>query len=101
MSDERIWYALMHTPGPEVPAGQSVLEQPGIVEHYKFLKRRDEAGQLVAAGPLLDANGAGMTVLDVESAEEAERLAREDDLSVVAGVLEVTVRPWHVVMARR
>jgi uncharacterized protein YciI len=42
-----------------------------------------------------------MTVLDVESAEEAERLAREDDLSVVAGVLEVTVRPWHVVMARR
>lgn len=101
MSDEQIWYALMHTPGPAVPDGESVHDQPGIVEHYRFLKRCDEAGRLVAAGPLLDAAGSGMTVLDVESADEAERLAREDDLSVVAGVLEVTVRPWHVVIARR
>jgi uncharacterized protein YciI len=100
MSDEQIWYALMHTPGPAVPAGQTVFEQPGFAEHAAFLRRRAEAGQLVAAGPLLDADGAGMTVLAVGSAEEAERLAREDDLSVATGVLDVTVRPWHVVMAR-
>jgi uncharacterized protein YciI len=100
MADERIWYALMHTRGAAVPDGQTVFEQPGIAEHYAFLKRRAEAGQLVAAGPLLDESGAGLTVLQVGSAAEAERLAREDDQAVVSGVLAVTVRPWQVVMAR-
>jgi uncharacterized protein len=100
MADERIWYALMHTRGAAVPEGETVFEQPGIAEHYAFLERRAEAAQLVAAGPLLDESGAGMTVLDVDSADEAERLAREDDQAVVTGVLNVTVRPWRVMMAR-
>ena len=39
-----------------------------------------------------------MTVLDVESLAEAERLAREDDQAVATGVLDVTVRPWQIVM---
>jgi hypothetical protein len=40
-----------------------------MAEHYAFLRRRAEAGELVAAGPLLDVTGAGMTVLDVATAE--------------------------------
>ena len=99
MSDS-IWYALQHTRGPAVPAGESVFAQPGIVEHFAFLKRRADAGQLVAAGPLEDVDGEGMTILEVGSAEEAERLATLDDQSVVTGVLSVRVRPWRVVMAR-
>ena len=57
------------------------------------------AGQLVLAGPFLDTEGAGMTILEVESAEEAQRLATQDDQAVVDGVLAVTVRPWRVVMS--
>ena len=100
MADDRVWFALMHTPGPAVPVGESVSDQPGIAEHYAFLRRRAEAGELVAAGPLLDANGAGMTVLDVATAEEAERLATIDDQAVATGLLNVVVRPWRVVMTR-
>jgi uncharacterized protein YciI len=100
MAHERVWYVLTHTPGPAVPAGESVFDQPGMAAHLAFLQRRAEAGQLVAAGPMLDASGAGMTVLDVASAEEAERLASTDDQAVLSGLLAVAVRPWRVVMAR-
>jgi uncharacterized protein len=100
MADDRVWFALMHTPGSAIPAGESVSDQPGIAEHYAFLQRRAAAGQLVAAGPLLDVNGAGMTILDVATGEEAERLATIDDQAVATGVLNVVVRPWRVVMTR-
>jgi uncharacterized protein YciI len=60
-----------------------------------------EAGYLVAAGPLPDEPGAGLTVLRLPGAEQAEKastLATEDDQSVADGLLAVTVRPWQVVL---
>ena len=96
----RIWYVLLHTRGPTVDEGQSVFEHPGIAEHYAFLQRRMAAGELVAAGPLTDEPGNGMTVLALADLETATRLATEDDQAVVNGVLQVQVRPWQVVMAR-
>lgn len=100
MSHPHTWFVLLHTPGPLIGSGESVFDSPGIQEHYAFLRRRVEAGQLVAAGPMQDVLGEGMSVLDVESLDEAERLATQDDQAVVAGVLEVRVRPWTVVMSR-
>ena len=67
-----------------------------------FLRRRHEASYLVAAGPLADAPGEGMTILRLPGAGklgEATRLATEDDASVAGGFLAVTVRPWQVMMA--
>ncbi|WP_146841227.1 YciI family protein [Cellulomonas composti] len=95
---ETVWFALQHSRGPTVPAGTAVADDPGIAEHYAFLRRRLAAGQLVAAGPLADEPGAGLTVLAVDTLDEAERLATRDDQSVVAGVLTVRVRPWRVVL---
>ena len=88
----------MHTPGPAVGDGESVADHPGMQEHFAFLDRMVDAGRLVAAGPLGDVPGEGMTVLAAESADEAERLAREDDQAVATGVLAVRVRPWRVVL---
>jgi uncharacterized protein YciI len=100
MSDDRIWYVLQHQPGPAVAEGASAFDHPRISEHYAFLQRMSEVGDLVAAGPLLDADGAGMSIIEADSEEDARLIATEDDLSVVEGVLTVTVRPWRVVMAR-
>ena len=103
MSDSvspRIWYVLLHTRGPAITEEQSVFEHPGIAEHYAFLQRRIAAGELVAAGPLPDEPGHGMTVLALAELDTATRLATEDDQAVVNGVLQVQVRPWQVVMAR-
>ena len=91
------WYVLTHRPGPAVTAG-SAFDHPGIGEHYAFLGRLRGSGALIAAGPLTDVDGEGMTVVDAPSLDEAVRLATEDDQSVVKGVLQVTVRPWHVMM---
>ena len=93
-------YVLFHTRGPAVPEGTAVFDHPDIGEHYAFLQRRADAGELVAAGPLPESPGNGMTLLEVESLEEAKRLAVEDDQAVARGVLLVRVAPWLVVMAR-
>jgi len=100
MTAPRMMYLLHHRPGAAVPEGTSVWDHPGIAEHIAFLQRRAEAGQLVAAGPLPQREGGGMTVLDVDSLETATELATKDDLAVVNGVLTVRVEPWRVAMAR-
>jgi uncharacterized protein YciI len=90
------WFVLLHSPGPAVVAGGSVFEHPGFGEHVDFLRRRLADGSLVAAGPLPDAAGEGMTVLRAASEADARRLAEEDDAAVRQGVLAVRVRPWAV-----
>jgi hypothetical protein len=71
------WFALLHTPGPALPAGQSVFDHPGFAEHFAFLQRLAADGLLVAAGPLTDSDGDGLTVIRAESAEQAQQLAEQ------------------------
>lgn len=104
MADET-WVALLHRPGPAAPAEGSVFDDPRFGDHVAFVHRMADAGYLMAAGPMITAEGAptseGMTILRLPGAgryEEAERLAREDDASVAGGLFEVSVRRWQVVM---
>jgi len=99
--DDDTWVALLHRPGPAAPATGTLFEDPRFADHVAFLNRMHEAGYLVAAGPLADAAGEGMTILRLPGTGQlttATRLATEDDASVSAGFLAVTVRPWRVVM---
>lgn len=92
--------ALLHRPGPEAPRDAPIFEDPRFGEHVAFLTRMRAAGYLVAAGPLADAAGEGMTILRLPGTGQlarATRLATEDD-SVAQGLLMVTVRPWQVMM---
>ena len=60
-----------------------------------------EAGYLVAAGPLTDEPGAGLAILRLPGEsqfETAVRLATENDPSVACGFFTVTVRPWRVIL---
>jgi uncharacterized protein YciI len=95
------WVALMHRPGPSAPAG-SLFDDPRFAGHAAFLNRMREAGYLIAAGPLADEDGAGMTILRLPGAGQlghAIILATSDDQAVVGGLLSVTVRPWQVMMS--
>jgi uncharacterized protein YndB with AHSA1/START domain/uncharacterized protein YciI len=95
------WVALLHQPGPTAPAEGTIFDDPRFALHVEFLGRMREAGYLVAAGPLADEPGAGMTVLRLPGsgqAEKARKLATEDDKSVAGGLLAVTVRPWQVLL---
>ena len=99
MPEPQTWYALMHRPGPALTDGQAVFDHPGIAGHFGFLQQLATAGSLIAAGPLVDSDGDGMTVIRAGSLDEARHLAEEVDTSVREGVLTVTVRPWQVIMA--
>jgi uncharacterized protein YndB with AHSA1/START domain/uncharacterized protein YciI len=92
----RDWYVLLHQPGPALADGQSVVEHPDFAEHRAFLQRLARHGLLVAAGPLPDQLGSGMTVVKAPPDLDVARLAAEDDLSVVRGLLTVQVSPWLV-----
>jgi uncharacterized protein YciI len=95
------WVALMHRPGPAAPADGSLLADPRFRGHAAFLGQMRERGYLVAAGPLTDAAGEGMTVLRLPGRDrlgEAARLATQEDASVASGFLAVTVRPWQVML---
>ena len=95
------WVALLHRPGPAAPRTGSLFEDPRFGEHVAFLNRMRDAGYLVLAGPLADADGRGhdhLAVARSRPAEQATRLATEDDVSVAVGFFAVTVRRWQVMM---
>lgn len=101
MSDHT-WVALLHTPGPNTPLPPELFESDGFGAHVAFLQRMRAAGYLVAAGPLLDASGAGMTILRLpgpDQLDEARRLAMEEDHSVATGFFACDVRPWDVILS--
>lgn len=97
---EQVWLALTHSPGPAIEPGGSVFAHPGMRAHFGFIGQLAERGALHAAGPLGD-DGDGMTIVKLADAGEAAeivRMAQDEDPSVVEGVLQVRVRPWHVRM---
>jgi uncharacterized protein YciI len=101
LRDEVTWVALVHRPGPEAPRSGSIFDDPRFAGHLAFLARMRDAGYLVAAGPLTDQPGEGMTVLRLpgpDQMERATRLATEDDPSVAGGFFTVSVRPWQVML---
>jgi uncharacterized protein YndB with AHSA1/START domain/uncharacterized protein YciI len=95
---EATWFALNHRPGPALPDGESVFAQPAFAEHVAFLDRLNSRGLLVAAGPLPEHPGAGMTIVRVPAGDDVDihDLATKDDRSVAQGLLTVEVAPWAV-----
>lgn len=93
------WAALQFTPAEG--QGAAVFEDERFPGHIAFLELMDDSGYLVAAGPMLDEPGAGMTILRLPGAgrlDEVRRLA-EVDTSVSSGLFHVQVRPWQVYFA--
>lgn len=94
------WFVLEHTTGPTAPP-EGVFASPDFAKHAEFLGRLHADGFLVAAGPLPDTPGAGMTIVRTSSKDSARRLVRAaqlDDGSVTSGLLDVRVRPWRVML---
>jgi len=91
------WVVLRHEAGPALAPGERAVEHPDFAHHFAFLRTLDEAGLLVAAGPLDSASG--MTVVRLPTAAqlpELVRRAQDEDQSVARGLLDVRVVPWRV-----
>jgi uncharacterized protein YciI/uncharacterized protein YndB with AHSA1/START domain len=101
VAGEQVYVALQHRAGPAADPDTALFSQPGFGEHMAFISRMRERGYLLAAGPLTESDGEGMTVLRLPAAAglaEATRLATEDDRSVASGFFTVEIRPWQVMV---
>ena len=86
------WYALLHRPGPALGDQESIFAHEAFGEHVAFLNRLADRGLLVAAGPLPDESGAGMTIVRVRPEHgdvDVTALATVDDQCVAGGYLQV------------
>ncbi|WP_340540400.1 SRPBCC domain-containing protein [Nocardioides sp. GXZ039] len=95
-----LWLVLEHT-AASGRAG-TVFADPDFPRHLAFLRTLADRGLLVAAGPLPDQPGNGMAIVrasDAATAADVVVAAQRDDGSVVAGLLDVRVRPWQVALA--
>ena len=75
-----------------------MFAQPAFAEHVAFLQRLNSRGLLIAAGPLPEPAGAGMTIVRVPAGDEVDvhDLATRDDASIAQGLFTVQVLPWAV-----
>lgn len=93
------WAALLFTPADG--QGAAVFEDERFPGHIAFLGQMEEAGYLVAAGPMPDEDGSGMTIIRLPGdgrLEDVRHLAR-GDASVRSGLFRVSIRPWRVLVA--
>ena len=96
-SDDAVVLVLRHTPAPGV---ENPYTEVGFAEHGRFLEGLAERGVLVGAGPF-PGSGEGMTIVRVSGVEQAAAIVRAahfEDGAVTGGVLEVSVRPWVVMV---
>jgi uncharacterized protein YciI len=89
-------FVLLHSPGPAWNPALGFRQQPGVMDHVRYMASFEADGALVLGGPFLD-NSGGMMILRAPSLEAARALA-EADPAVKAGLLRVTVKPWLVAM---
>ena len=93
-----VWQLVTYRPGPACAPGTAPWEQEWFAGHAAFLDGLLADGVLVAAGPVPAAgDGAMQAVLRGVDTAEAVRRATEQDLTVVADQLSVTVAPWLVI----
>lgn len=67
-----------------------------LAEHLEYLIKIEKEGKLFASGPLdLGRSSDGLTILRVDSVEEARRIALNDPF-VVNGIRSFRIREWVV-----
>jgi uncharacterized protein YciI len=68
--------------------------------HRQYLASLRERGQLAVSGPFTDGSGA-LIVYEAASAEEAEKLLRDDPFHQNGILLRWALRPWNPVIVNR
>ncbi len=94
----KVFSVLIHSPGQKWIDSLSFREQPGIEMHINYMATLLESKKLIQGGPFLD-NSGGMVIYN-GSIEEAEKDANNDP-AVKAGLLNVKVKSWMVVMSQK
>lgn len=100
MPEPKIYYVVLHHPGPKWQPGVDVREQEGIGAHVNHYAQWHSQGKLHMGGPYLDPDKGGMMIAKRDvTREELEAYAAEDP-AVHSGLLTFEVLEWYVPMER-
>jgi uncharacterized protein YciI len=85
-------YVMLYRPGPAHDPDATAAAPGPLADHVALMHEVTDSGRMVMGGPFVDGAG-GMSVVDVDSREEAEAIAR-DDPAVDCGFFTVEIRAW-------
>lgn len=68
-------------------------------EHFQYLVHLRDKGKLILAGRTQDSQPMGISIFEVENAEEAQGLV-DNDPAIRAGVFKASLRPYAVAVSR-
>ena len=89
LKDEYTRYVIMLTLSKKEKATREIFQS-----HVQYLKKLENSGQLVLAGPFTNFEG-GMVVIKAASYDEAKRVAESDPV-VKEGVENYEIRIWEL-----
>jgi uncharacterized protein YciI len=88
MWGKKVWVVMSKGSGQDIT--------PHLAEHLDYLIALEAEGKIFASGPMnLPGSGDGMTVLKVDTEQEARAIAEADPLARKAG-RTFTLHPWIV-----
>ena len=90
------WLVVLRLTREEMALEPTEDESRIIGEHYDYLVRLRDEGQLVVAGPSIVAGDSiGIGVLDVEDEAEVRAIVGADP-AVVSGAMTAEIRPFRI-----
>ena len=72
--------------------------KPAMLDHYRWIIAVEKAGKLFLSGPVTERDGgqgAGVTIFDVDSWDEAEALANSDPFCL-SGAVSFRLQMWQL-----
>ena len=91
------YIAVIREPGPAWDPERAMREQEGWDEHAAFMDALAEEGFIVLGGPLGDARGHALHIVDAEDEHEVEQRFTEDPWS--GHMLRIArIEPWTILL---
>ena len=91
------YHAVIREPGPAWDSGHSMREQDGWEAHAAFMDALAAEGFIVLGGPLGDARGDALHIVDAADEQEIERRFAEDPWS--DHMLRIArIEPWTILL---
>jgi uncharacterized protein YciI len=93
------WIYFLHPPRENFAATMTDEESAAWAVHFDRLKRLQDEGVLILAGPTLGPINTGVTVFEAPDEQAAQRIVDEDP-AVAGGFARGELRPFRVSLLR-
>lgn len=94
-----VYYLFVYSAGPAWKTGQPMSAQ-GLGPHGAYMTKLFREGVVVAGGPSMEPQGAGLAILKAKDMAEAKALLAADP-AIKDGIMVAEVRSWRPLFAAK